>query len=129
MKIVVDSNILIDHTRKRSTLFTELTRGATEGKWQLLFPTVVTLELYRGAETSKKAQLSIIDGLWTPGKLVEATLPICRLAGFLLRDYQQLPDPIDAIVAATAIENGAELATRNRRHYKGIKGLRIFSAD
>lgn len=50
---------------------------------------------------------------------------ICQKAGFLLRDYPNL-DLADALVAATALVLDAKLATRNKKDFDDIKGLKFF---
>jgi predicted nucleic acid-binding protein len=32
---------------------------------------------------------------------------------------------LDALIAATALEHGLTLVTRNRRHFEAVRGLRI----
>lgn len=45
-----------------------------------------------------------------------------RIRGELRRDGTLLPDP-DLLIAATALEHGLELATRNRAHFERIPDL------
>ena len=32
---------------------------------------------------------------------------------------------LDALIAATALQHGLSLATRNRRHFEPVRGLRL----
>ena len=53
----------------------------------------------------------------------------CRTALRLLAEHAQ-PDglrAVDALLAATALETGAALATTNVRHYRPIRGLRLIA--
>lgn len=129
MQVVVDTDILINHLRKRATFFSQLARGVRQGRWELIFPSLVALELYQGRETRRRKELERVDRILKSGRIFDVNLEIAREAGFLLRDYQQLPDVVDAVVAAIALHEDAQVATHNRRHYEGIKGLKIFSAD
>ena len=45
----------------------------------------------------------------------------------IMRDYRHAHglDPADALIAATAITEDLTLATRNRKHFEAIEGLRL----
>jgi len=48
---------------------------------------------------------------------------IAESAGVLRRRYRT--DVADALIAATAMQLGVPLLTRNRRHYQGVRGLKL----
>jgi predicted nucleic acid-binding protein len=52
---------------------------------------------------------------------------IAELSGGIRRQHGI--DVADALIAATAMTLVVPLMTRNRRHFEGIKGLRLRPAD
>lgn len=56
------------------------------------------------------------------------TYEVAQLAGAIARDLKQSLEFADAAIAATAIVNGAVLATFNKRHFAGIEDLEFFNA-
>jgi len=57
-------------------------------------------------------------------KTVDVTFAIAEKAGELRRKYST--NPIDSIIAATAISNNLKLVTCNISHYQIIEGLTIW---
>ncbi len=80
---------------------------------------ITRCELFAGREQEEDAVRALLTSL--------REIPIDRIvaerAGRLRRG-SPIRTP-DALVAATAIEHGLELVTRNRRDFKGIPGLRL----
>jgi predicted nucleic acid-binding protein len=60
--------------------------------------------------------------LLSPFRELNVDATIAERAGRLARSRVALPD---ALIAATALEHGLELVTRNTRDFKGISGLRL----
>jgi predicted nucleic acid-binding protein len=61
--------------------------------------------------------------------IVDSDDAICRHAMALMREYrlsQGLALP-DALIAATALESGETLATRNAKHFASISGIRTIN--
>ena len=78
-----------------------------------------------GQETKDQEKLKDLELLL--GKLEFAILDydLSKKTGELLRDYQGLGLG-DAIIAATCLSFDARLATRNKRDFESIDGLRFF---
>jgi predicted nucleic acid-binding protein len=60
--------------------------------------------------------------------LIGLTLTSTQIAGELIRKYKQIPDPVDLIIAAIAIEQEALIATKNRKHFQQIKEVKLFNS-
>src|SRR3990167_5313952 len=108
-RVVVDSDIVIDFTRKANPLFRTLIELSAQKKIKLFIPSVVVAELVAGQETKNQEKLKDLE----------------LLLGELLRDYQGLGLG-DAIIAATCLSFDAKLATRNKKDFASIDGLRFF---
>ncbi|MBU1085103.1 MAG: PIN domain-containing protein [Candidatus Beckwithbacteria bacterium] len=126
VSVVVDTSILIDHLRKASTTFIELSKLQSEGKVRLLIPLIVVVELFIGKSTKIKRVERLIDQILDEVELVSLTRKSAKIAGCLVRDYQHLSDPYDLLIAAIALEKKAKIATLNIKHFKPIKGLRLY---
>lgn len=116
----VDSDILIDYlrgaTRARDFLF-------TKAGIPLFISVVSIVEIHSGKETTIPEKKEIIDSFLTQFRVITLTPVIAKRAGELRRDYDK---PFaDMIVAASALEYRLTLITRNLKHFRLIKGLKI----
>ncbi len=126
VSVVVDTSILIDHLRKASTTFIELSKLQSERKVRLLIPLIVVVELFTGKSTKSKKVERLIDRILDEVELVVLTRKSAKIAGGLVRDYKNLSDPFDLLIAAIALERKALVATLNVKHFKSIKGLKLY---
>ncbi len=123
-KIVIDSDILIDHLRLNSQTLDFILEKVRNKKIKIYISGIVVSELYSGNDTRESAKLIQINDLIGLFEFVPSSQEISQTAGFLVRDYKAGIG--DAIVAATAISLNAKLATRNIKDFKSIKGLKLF---
>lgn len=108
--LLVDTDLFIDHLRGNAEL--------RPGKHRLYYSVVTRAELFAG--TSATAQAS---QLLSPFRELPVNREIAERAGRIRRETGiRLPD---ALVAATALENGLTLATRNRKDFEPVAGLRL----
>lgn len=110
-KIIIDSNILIDYLRNLPQ--------AEEFLNSLM-------EIIKGATNKRKLEinLSFLENF----KIVEINEEISNRALKLMEEYNLKEDLtiLDAIIAATALDEDKVLATKNVKDFKGIKGLKIY---
>ncbi len=108
--VLVDTDVFIDHLR-----------GAHElraGRHRLHYSVITRAELFAGNSATNLANL-----LLAPFREVQIDRPVAERAGRIRRETQvRLPD---ALIAATALEHGLNLATRNRTDFESIGGLRL----
>ena len=123
-KVVIDTSTIIDFTRAGIGQLPGLLKAAKSLELELFIPTVVILELWAGKSMKLPKNITAADKLFSGIKLIDLTESIAKLAGNLLRQ-NCLAQPMDAIIAASALELDAKLATNNRRHFAGIKGLKL----
>lgn len=124
-KIVIDSDIIIDHFRIGSVIFNSLLEKTTLNKLTVYLPGVVYTEINSGKDSKNSLKLQEIEELSDIFEFHLADKAISQRAGFLLRDYPSL-NLADALVAATALILNAKLATRNKKDFENIKGLKFF---
>lgn len=124
-KVVLDSDIIIDHFRRGSDMFNQLVIESAENKTKVYLPGIVYTEINGGQDSNKADKLNQIEQLPNMFEFIPADQYISQRAGFLVRDYSSL-GTADAIVAATALSLNAKLATRNKKDFEGITGLKFF---
>lgn len=124
-RVVVDSDIIIDHFRDHGFLFENILTLALEKKVLVYLPSVVYTEINSGQDTKNDERLVIIESLLSQMKFIGADEEISQKAGFLLRDGKNLKLG-DAVVAATCLSLNAKLATRNVKDFSEIRGLKFF---
>lgn len=108
--ILVDTDVFIDHLRGASEL--------RPGRHRLHYSVVTRAELFAGNSAT-----DLVSQLLAPFREISVNRSIAERAGRVARELQlRLPD---AIIAATALEGRLALATRNRKHFDGMRGVRI----
>lgn len=124
-KVVIDADIIIDFTRKASPLLRILFERAAQKEIRLFISSSVVAELMSGRETKAEAKFKELSLLIKKIEFVPLSYDLSVSAGFLVRDINNLK-LADAIVAATALSLNAKLATRNKKDFEDIKGLKFF---
>ncbi|MGA9874921.1 MAG: type II toxin-antitoxin system VapC family toxin [Solirubrobacteraceae bacterium] len=112
---LLDTDVLIDHLRghRRLDLF--------DPAWKI--SVVTRCELFAGRNThepSLQRTLELIDELPVDRVIAES-------AGRIRRKTQL--DIPDALIAATALEHGLSIMTRNRRHFERVANLVVRSPE
>lgn len=124
MKIVVDTSILIDHLRggaKWNDFKASVNKNA-----QLFLPTIVIFELFSGDSTRNVSKTKQLVDLIEHFERIELTEDIAIRAGILSRDLKKTIQSPDYIIAASALEIGAEVVTLNVKHFEQIPGLNLY---
>ena len=108
--LLVDTDVFIDHLRGARAL--EL------GDDRVHYSVITRAELLAGTTAMEAVQT-----LLGPFREIGVDRAIAGRAGRIRREARvRLPD---ALIAATAIEGGLTLLTRNRGDFEPIKGLRL----
>ena len=117
--IVADSTVLIDWLRGHSDATAWLTSIPSIPRCSELTRT----EVVRGLRSAERGRA---ERLFAVFKWIPVDEPIARRAGELGREHRRSHHlgTVDLLVAATALELGAEVATANVRHFPMFKGLR-----
>jgi predicted nucleic acid-binding protein len=120
--IVVDTSVLIDHLRGNAHATALLEEGFSS-TGRLAGSVLTKLEVLAGMrdeeEPATRALLGLVEWIPVSDELAEA-------AGALARRYLSSNpgvDPVDYVIAATAISLDAALWTGNVRHFPMFEGL------
>ncbi len=91
---------------------------------RIILSSMVAAELYAGVKGNK--ELATLDKLLSLFRMVPVSAEMARIGGLFKRDYAKSHGVglADAIVAATATAENADLATLNVKHYPMIENLK-----
>ena len=116
IRIVIDTDILIDHLRGMEKA-KEYLREIEEGRVRAAISVIIITEAELAAGQSMKdssVQMKV-KRLLNILEKVEVTSKIAWRAGEIKRNYKSRL--MDALIAATALEFNSKLVTRNVKHY------------
>lgn len=118
--LLVDTDVLVDFLRGQSMAATLINDNAE----RIILSSIVAAELYAGARGNQ--ELATLDKLLSLFRIVPVSAEVARIGGLFKRDYAKSHGVglADAIVAATATIENADIKTLNVKHYPMIKGLR-----
>ena len=118
--IILDTNIFVDHLRNFPPAVKYVEALGVE---TVFFSAITEAELLAGRHNNnpkKREKLLQLLLQWTK---VPVTNPVAVLAGDFSRQYcMQIPD---ALIAATAVLNNAELITKNVKDFQKVEKLRV----
>ena len=119
-KVIVDTDVIIDCLRGRDEAIVFISAKRS----QIILSAITIAELYAGVKGA--AEERILETLLSRLPVVPVTADIAKAGGLVKRDYGKSHGVgiADAILAATAQAEEAELATLNVRHYPMFPGLR-----
>ena len=108
--LLIDTDVFVDHLRGARELRAK--------RHRLNYSVVTRAELFAGNTAS-----DLSAQLLAPFRELDVNRAVAERAGRIVREFgTRLPD---ALIAATALEHGLGLATRNRKHFDPIRGVRI----
>jgi len=114
--VLVDSDILIEVSRGRNPDIVARWVDLSNSDDAVLYSPVSVAELWAGARPKEHEALRNLFEALTCAPIDEEA---GRQAGLYLHQYRRshAVELADALIAAGAVANGAELWTRNRKHY------------
>ncbi len=124
MKIVVDTSILIDSLRG-GTKWQEFLKSLSQ-EVELYIPTIVIFELFSGHSTKNAEARQKVEDIIIYLRRIELTEEIARQAGQLYREVSQKLEVPDYIIAASALQANAVVATLNQKHFEQIPSVSIY---
>jgi len=118
--ILVDTDVLVDYLRGQPQAVRFLKSHADE----IVLSSIVVAELYAGVRGD--VELATLDALTSVFQVIPVSAEIAKLAGLLKRDFGKSHGTglADAVIAATAQLENAELRTLNVKHYPMLPGLK-----
>lgn len=131
MKIVIDTGLLIDFTRKKKNkrneiLWSSLIRYSRKGGHQLVVPSAVVFEFFSGKEMENSVCLKKAEDILTDTTVLALDEKIAKKAASFYRVCEASIGVVDYILAATAVVVEGELATLNSKHFKLFEDLKLF---
>ena len=118
--LLVDTDVLIDFLRGYNKAISFIKKFSS----QIILSPIVVAELFAGAKGTN--ELAILDNFVSHFRVIPITSEIARVGGLYKRDFGKSHGVglADAILAATAEKEKAELKTLNVKHYPMISGLK-----
>ena len=117
-----DTDVLIEHLKGREQATNLVIRAASTG--EAACSVLTRFELLAGMRAHERGQIwSLLDSMVS----LDATSEVATRAGEWARTFRRSHSDISAIdylIAATADVHGADLLTRNVRHFPMFPGLR-----
>ncbi|MEK7565475.1 MAG: PIN domain-containing protein [Patescibacteria group bacterium] len=123
-QVVVDTDIVIDYFRTGSGLFIKLYQKQLAGEIEILLSVVTVFEIFSGK--SSKEDTDKITKFLNIIKIIPFSLGMSKLAGELHRDSPFPYGPLDLFIAVTTVAIGGSLATKNKRHFSIVPGIKFF---
>jgi len=122
--VILDTSIIIDHLRLKAKSKSKLLALAEKNlKKELAISLISIQELYEGQSTKKQEEEKMLLATISPLRVLSYTYEVAKLAGEIARDLKRPIELADAAIAATAVINGGQLATLNKKDFREIKGL------
>ena len=117
--ILLDTDVLVDFFRGYSKAVAFVNANAS----RIILSSIVVAELYAGVKGD--AEQATIDNFVSLFRVIPLDTEIAKAGGLYKRDYGKSYGVglADAVLAATAELENAELKTLNIKHYPMIKGL------
>ncbi len=128
MRLIIDTSIIIDELRGGKK-WDGLVDGFKKKDAELFLPSIVIFEIFSGQSSKNKKIKNKIDSLLSYFRLVDLSDGIAQRAGEIYRDNDSTLGVIDYIIAATAMEIGAQVVTLNKKHFQKIPGVSIYQTS
>jgi predicted nucleic acid-binding protein len=118
--ILLDTDIFVDFLRGHNKAVAFVNTHSA----RIILSSIVVAELYAGVKGD--AEQAALEDFVSLFRVIPISADIAKAGGLYKRDYGKSfgVGLADAILAATAEAEDAELKTLNRKHYPMLKGLR-----
>ncbi len=118
--LLLDTDVLVDFLRGHG----EAVAFVNAHSARIILSSIVVAELYAGVRGDREQ--AVLEALVSLFRVVPVSGEIAKTGGLYKRDYGKSHGVglADAILAATAESENAELKTLNTKHYPMLQGLR-----
>ena len=125
MRLLLDSSVIIDALRLKANTINYLKK--IESKDAKLFVSAVTaFEIYSGSSSANTDEKKLIKKLMGYFEVVDLSWSIGKLAGELYRKTKSKVETADYLIAASAIEVGAQIVTLNKKHFQKMPKIKLY---
>ena len=121
-RVLVDTDIFIDFLRHQERA-KDIFEGIMNEKIFAFSSVITEVELLSGEECEEREKRKAVDDLLSLTNRIEVNSSIAKISGDFRRKYK-VP-LMDAIVAATAFKLKSDLCSRNTKHYRKIKEIKL----
>lgn len=122
-RLLLDTSVIIDHLHKRDAKNTLLYSLVEE---ELYVSIVTYTEVFSGKSIWESDEVKTkVEELFLALKILPLSTKISEKAGYIKAHYAG-GSIADSIIAATAVENGLELVTLNRKHFVNVEGVKFL---
>lgn len=126
--VVLDTNIIIDHLRQKTSKDSILIQLVKQKPKEVLAISIISVqELYEGRSTKEDDKEAYLLATISPLKILPYTYEIAKLAGEIARDLDHPIELADAAIAATTKINNCDLLTLNIDDFRDIKDLNLIN--
>ncbi len=125
VRVVVDSDIIIDFLRSGLGRLPKLLDSQLKKEVKLYLSSITVMEIFSGQ--SSKSEAATIEELFSCFQVISLDTDLGKFAGVIKRDDKVTIDVPDLIIAATALYLEAKIATNNQKHFSKIPKLKFFS--
>ena len=125
-KVVLDTDIIIDFFRAEIGPFSRLIELQNLHAIELYLSSITVMELFTGESSEKNA--AQLEEFIEKFRIVTFDKILARFTGELRRGRKLNLHFADFIIGSTTLWLGAELATRNKKHFQEIPGLKFFNS-
>ena len=117
--ILIDTDVMVDFLRGHPKAIAIVQTNSN----RIILSSIVVAELYAGVRGND--ELNTLDNLISLFRVIPVSPTLAKLGGLYKRDYAKSHGLglADAIIAATADSENAELHTLNTKHYPMFKDL------
>ncbi|MBI2008039.1 type II toxin-antitoxin system VapC family toxin [Candidatus Amesbacteria bacterium] len=122
-KVVIDSDVIIDFLRTSQGSFLELLDLSRMRKIKLFVSSITAIELYSGNDLKQR---KLVDEVLDKLNVVVVDRKLALMVGEARGKLGKSVGFADLIIGATCKFLGAELATRNKKHFEEIPGLKFW---
>lgn len=126
--ILLDTNIVVAYLNGNEPVASKVVENINK----ITLSTLVVAELDYGAKASQNSlkNLSNLNRFIELVRIIPFDLACARMLGTVKSKLRQIGKPtgeVDAMIAAVALANKAELVTGNTKHFQNIEGLKLSS--
>ena len=125
-KVLIDTDIIIDFLRTNKGSFLSLLELQEQGDFILYISSITVMELFVGTSSQKPDQFKQLKELISSLLVVPFDAKLAQFTGELKRGKKLTILTSDLIIGATSLWLKTQLATRNKKHFAGIPGLKFF---
>ena len=126
--ILIDTDVVIEYLRskdKSKTLLIELLK-----KHDVFLTPITEFELFLGAKTVRHK--NDLEMLFNEIEVLPFDFGCGEIAANIWKDLDKKHQHVeirDIFIASIAIHNNARLCTFNKKHFKGIKDIRVWNSS